>query len=308
MSAPTPPPPPPPSPAPTAQPTTAYDPPPPGYTPAGYPAPPPAGPSYGPPPPGWSPGGTSRGGPSSSRRRGWPWWAVLLLVLGIVVVLGVVAVAVVLGLAISTTRTDDGTIEPRGDVSRLEVVAEVGSVTLDASPTRDTVEGDWEIQTSFGGGGVETDVRGDTLVITLDCPEPTFGQCQVDLDLRIPADLEVDIDVSAGEVTGDGLAGDVGVTAGVGVVDLSDLTSSTVRAEAGVGDVQLAFTEAPQEVVASAEVGNVAVTVPDDGTAYAVTSTSEVGDDTVTVPTDPSADRTISVSVDVGEATVRPLP
>lgn len=290
------PPPPPPSPA-AAPPARSlpYDPPPPWVT-----APPgrPAAPAYGAPPP---PPPRGPGGP----RRGWPWWAVLLTVIGAALVLAAVAVAVVLALAASATQEDSGRIEA-GDVRRVEITAEVGSVTLDAAGSDTTVvTGEWRVRTAFGRGEVESDVADGVLRVRHECPEPSFGRCQLDLDLDLPPDTDVRVRMGAGEVLARGLSGEADVRSDAGSVRLADLTTGRVRAEVGVGDVDLGFVEPPRDVVARADVGDVEVRVPDDDTVYAVTTSSDIGDDSAQVRSDPAAARSIVATVEVGDARVR---
>ncbi|MGF1662968.1 MAG: DUF4097 family beta strand repeat-containing protein, partial [Kineosporiaceae bacterium] len=259
-----------------------------------------------PPPAGGDPGGhAGRGG--AGPRRGWPWWAVVLTVLGAAVVVAAVAVAVVLTVAAAATQEDAGRIEA-GDVREVEITAEVGSVTLDATGDRSGVSGvsgEWRVRTAFGRGEVESDVADGVLRLSHECPEPSFGRCQLDLDLALPADTVVRVRTGVGEVIARGLAGPVDARSEAGSVHLRDLTAARVRAEVGIGDVDLGFTEAPRDVVARADVGDVEVRVPDDGTVYAVTTSSDVGDDSADVPTDPAAARTLVATVEVGDARVR---
>jgi hypothetical protein len=111
--------------------------------------------------------------------------------------------------------------------------------------------------------------------------------------------------MGAGEVIARGLAGAADVRSEAGSVRLRDLTAARVRAEVGVGDVDLGFLEPPRDVVARGDVGDIEVRVPDDDTVYAVTTSSDIGDDSADVRTDPSAVRTIVATVEVGDARVR---
>jgi hypothetical protein len=228
---------------------------------------------------------------------------VILTVLGALLVLAAVTVAAVLALAATATQEASSRVEA-GDVRRVEITAEVGSVTLDAADDPPGVTGEWRVRTAFGRGEVESDVDDGVLTLRHDCPEPSFGRCRLDLDLDLPADTVVEVRTGAGQVIARGLEGPADVRAEVGSVRLTDLTAQRVRAEVGVGDVELRFLEPPRDVVAGADVGDVEVRVPSDGTVYAVTTTSDVGDDSAEVRTDPAADRTIVATVGVGDARV----
>ncbi|MGF1646783.1 MAG: DUF4097 family beta strand repeat-containing protein [Kineosporiaceae bacterium] len=266
-----------------------------------------AAPAYGPPsPPGSGappvPGGHGPG--AAGPRRRWPWWAVVLTVLGAALVLAAVVVAVVLALAATATQEERGRVEA-GDVRRVEITAEVGSITLDARDDPAGVTGDWWVRTAFGRGEVESAVADGVLTLRHECPEPSYGRCQLDLDLDLPAGTVVEVRMGAGEVTARGLEGPADVRTDAGSVRLAELRTDRVRAEVGIGDIHLGFVEPPRDVVARADVGDVEVRVPDDGTVYAVTTSSDIGDDSAQVPTDPSVARTIVATVEVGDARVR---
>ena len=76
------------------------------------------------------------------------------------------------------------------------------------------------------------------------------------------------VDTGGGDLTANGLTGNFQLATEGGNVDASGVASGVVNMDSGGGDVTLAFTQVPQNLVISAEGGNVTVILPPGGTTY----------------------------------------
>jgi hypothetical protein len=125
---------------------------------------------------------------------------------------------------------------------------------------------------------VEQTLEGGVLRLSVHCDDvPVPGaSCDVNLDLRIPRDAAVRVDVSSGAVEARDLAGDLSVRLDTGPIDGYGLLATHVEARTVSGPIDLTFADAPKDVSATAVDGPVDVSVP-QGSHYAVTATSTVG-------------------------------
>ena len=78
------------------------------------------------------------------------------------------------------------------------------------------------------------------------------------------------------------------------------MDASDVNASADSGDVSLDFAQPPTDVSVQDDSGDVTVTLPAGGPAYAVSAHSRPGNTSIEVPTDPTSRHDISISVDSG--------
>lgn len=100
---------------------------------------------------------------------------------------------------------------------------------------------------------VKVDVVSGELRVEYDCP-PGLGSCAVDMDLVLPPGLELDVDVSSGEVEIDGMgaahvvasSGSITVTDALGDLDLR-ASSGRVVVDGAAGDVVIEASSGPVE-------------------------------------------------------------
>ncbi len=304
-------------PAPPAPP--AYGPPPGGYgpPPGGY-GPPPGG--YGPPPGGYGPPPGGHGPPSGgagrvppppvpTERPRTPWWARLLAVLGVVaVVLTLVAVTSALVYA-AATRTSEVAVDETG-VRELRLTGVAGGASVTTRTAADgEVSGTARLTTSWDEADVTVERQGDVLLLEADCDQQAWPRrCDVDFDLVVDPGTDVVVDMVTGGFEADGLSGDVVVDMVTGGVMLTSVASPQVDVEVTTGGVALDFVTAPRQVQVSTVTGGIAIGLPLDGEAYAISTDVSVGDSNVSVPTDPSASRSIEASTTVGGIEVRNGP
>lgn len=115
----------------------------------------------------------------------------------------------------------------------------------------------------------------------------------------------VNADTGSGDISGSGLTGPAVIAAsGSGNVQLAGVASPGVTVSDGSGDVRLAFTRVPGHVRISAGSGNVSVVLPKGGTAYQVNATTGSGITTVQVPRSPASAHVITITDQSGDVTV----
>lgn len=231
-------------------------------------------------------------------------------------------------------------------VQQLDTTTERTSQTYPRVPERVTVEGDTAeieivgtaadevaVERKLEWARAEPDVteswQGDDLVVDLTCSGGgLFGWvsdvCRVDYRAEVPTSSALELTATTGDVSADGVTGDVDVTtttgsiraddlegdrvvaqATTGSIHATELEADRVAAEATTGSIELEFTAAPREVGAEVTTGDIVVTVPDDGDPYRVVGETQTGERAVQIATDPSSDRVIDVSTSTGDVTIR---
>lgn len=152
---------------------------------------------------------------------------------GLLVLGGAVSVA---GQLSATTATAHESY-PASDV--VELVAD-GDVTVAVGGS--TVEVDREARYAFDRPRFTADVEGDRLVVAHTCRWWIFSTCTASLDVTLPADTEVVVRTSNGQVRASGLAGDVDLQTSNGRVAVAevggDLRVRTSNGEVTVADVR----------------------------------------------------------------------
>jgi hypothetical protein len=179
----------------------------------------------------------------------------------------------------------------------------------------------------------------DSAALAYPCGLPA-GNCGLNATVSVPAGIAVAISSGGGDLTASGLSGHVslsadggdltatGITGEVslqtgggdltatrlaGVLDLGasggDITATSidspqVTADSGGGDVEIVFTQVPQDVQVSAAGGDVTIVVPAGPTTYDVTATANGGSLDDSVPQASSSPRKITVSSGGGDLTI----
>ena len=169
----------------------------------------------------------------------------------------------------------------------------------------------------------EVDAEG-TLQLSSSCPFFLSGQCGVRYDVRVPPDVQVRADSSAGDVDAEDLvsaapivlhssAGDVTVTgitapsvrldSSAGDVVARGLGAERIRAHSSAGDVQVSVLVPPLALDADSSAGDVEIVVPDE--VYRLDADSSAGDvDTQEVRIDPASRRSIRAHSSAGDVRV----
>ncbi|HMV65470.1 MAG TPA: hypothetical protein PKA64_01375 [Myxococcota bacterium] len=140
-----------------------------------------------------------------------------------------------------------------GAFARVDIFNIEGSVTVHAAASPVVqAELSWrgEVQPEF-----ETRLAGETLIVTTGCPQEARA-CHVDLDVKVPEDVDVDVVATEGDVLLDGIAGVIDVEVLDGDLTLSEIAGNT-RLSVPKGGVDM-----------SAVSGRLELTVP-EGQVYA---------------------------------------
>ncbi|HWM22821.1 MAG TPA: DUF4097 family beta strand repeat-containing protein, partial [Ilumatobacteraceae bacterium] len=90
-----------------------------------------------------------------------------------------------------------------------------------------------------------------------------------------------------------------------GRIDATGVRSTTVSADSDNGSVEIVMVSPPRELQATTDNGSVDIVLPDTPDAYAVDIGTDNGSERNDVRTDPTSSRTITLSSDNGDVTVR---
>ncbi|UDY38026.1 DUF4097 family beta strand repeat-containing protein [Dermatobacter hominis] len=210
---------------------------------------------------------------------------------------------------------------PGDGVTTLVVQADQGSVEIvGGGSERVSVEA--RVRRSLVDADVEVRRDGGRVVVEGTCPGFSPGVCAVDLVVRAPSSLAVEVEGRDGDVAvrdvrssvaistvdGDVVATGIGGSLAVDVTDGDVLASGLAdRAEVSTrnGAVGLSFATAPAAVSVDTGDGEVDVVVPDGPETYRVDATSGDGTVDTRVRTDPASGRTIVLRSGDGSLTVR---
>ena len=206
--------------------------------------------------------------------------------------------------------------------SQVSVSVDSGNLTLEPAA------GDRVVLTGVAHYGlvrpsVDVTMTAAGVAVTADCARFLVDQCNIDLTVAVPPGMAVAASTESGDITASNLddltlqadSGNLQVNGGSGLLHLSTdsgqitgvaMDASDVNASADSGDISLDFARAPADVSVQDDSGDVTVTVPSGGPAYAVTAHSDSGSTSIEVPTDPTSAHDISISVDSGNAVVDP--
>jgi hypothetical protein len=208
-------------------------------------------------------------------------------------------------------------------VRRLVVDNGAGSIRLRPSPDA-TLRIDRRETRGLTTPSYSERLANGRLVIEADCAGP-LGWCQVQLDIAVPAGVDVDASGSHGSIRADGLdaglrirssGGSITVVGSGPVLDLGSSGGSVhveaarateVKARSSGGSVRVRSAVVPGTVEARSSGGSVTVEVPDGPTAYRVDATARGGSSRTQVRTDPTSDRHITAHSSGGSVTVRYL-
>ncbi|MFE9534099.1 DUF4097 domain-containing protein [Streptomyces sp. NPDC006691] len=265
-------------------------------------------------------GDTNRAGERPRHRGAW-------IAVAIAGALGIVVPCVVYTVAGAISRTeryaspDNGRAHP---VTAVEVDAGVSAITVTSGPVGHvTVNGrlTWAMKRPV----VEQTWDGDTLKLKTRCTgfvDRYLQNCQVDLDLAVPAGVGLTVHSGSGETTVRDLTGPVDLHGGSGGIKLYglkgpvkasvgsgelravQLASPNASLEAGSGTIEADFATAPQYLKARTGSGSVDLTVP-QGARYRVTGQSGSGsrsvqDDLI----DKGSDRVIDANTGSGSVNI----
>jgi hypothetical protein len=227
----------------------------------------------------------------------------------------------IVDLVAHEVRTVSETIDAEG-LSIIDIDNSTGRVVVTGTDAEEiTIFA--RISDGLRATGNSSRVVDDRLEIRATCP--VFGSmwCSVDYRIEVPAGIDLDINADDGRVevvdvrgalTIDddngsidirGAEGPLRATTDNGSIHATGVRSETVSADSDNGSVEIVMVTSPRELAASTDNGSVDVELPDTPDAYAVDASTDNGSVRNDVRTDPASSRTITLSSDTGNVTVR---
>jgi DUF4097 and DUF4098 domain-containing protein YvlB len=128
------------------------------------------------------------------------------------------------------------------------------------------------------------------------------ADCTVNYRVEVPRGVAVSLHSGGGSVHLDGVSGGVDVGTGGGEVKAKDMAAQSLKATSGGGSIDVAWSQAPDDVDVNAKGGNVTLHVPDSG--YQVSASTTLGSKKVEVKTDSSSERRIKARTFAGDVKV----
>jgi DUF4097 and DUF4098 domain-containing protein YvlB len=265
--------------------------------------------------------------------------AALLIGAVLALLFSAIAAVQVAGWTVGAVERSNHQVIP-GPVDRLSVEAGSGDITVirELGDAR-VVTVDSTVEGSIHSPVLRAVKDGTTVRISGNCPHISFGPCNATLVIRVPADTQVEIRSGSGDVTANGLtgnvkletgSGDVNATglsgtsdlhtssgdvnvrglrgaadlrSGSGDINAEDIATPTVTADTASGDVELDFSLSPSMIDASTASGDVDIAVPGGG-VYRLEADPGSGEQHVNIRTDPAATRIIRAQTASGDVTV----
>jgi hypothetical protein len=209
-------------------------------------------------------------------------------------------------------------------VRHLTIDNDAGSIRLRPSPNG-TLVIDREETRGLTKPDYSERMDGDRLIVDADCRSGLNSWCEVQLEIAVPAGVDVEASGGGGSVWADGLdaglrlrssGGSITVVGGGPVLDLESSGGSVnveaaraqqVKARSSGGSVRVRSAVVPGNLDARSSGGSVTVEVPDGPIPYRVDASSSGGSSRTQVRTDPTSDRIITARSSGGSVTVRYL-
>jgi len=154
------------------------------------------------------------------------------------------------------------------------------------------------LQLDTGGGDLTATGLNGTLQIGTEGGNVNAGDWTSRATIRV--------DTGGGDLSVNSLTGDLQLATEGGNVDASGVASKVVSMDSGGGDVTLALTQVPQDLVISAEGGNVTVILPPGSTKYDI-STPDLAGGNSSYPSslvDPKSPHKITINSGGGDVTI----
>jgi hypothetical protein len=264
---------------------------------------------------------------------------------GAVLVTGA-TVAAVTGCGVhltSTTYHSDNSYDVRGPLGKLTVKLDSDNVRIVGT---DATKISVHERLSYSKNRKPTPdhtVDGGTLTLGYKCRGGItigFNRCSVAYTVQVPRSMSVEVHNDSGQVTLNGIGGNVDASASSGDITGTDLRGGqvTLRADSGQirltgvtgsvrasassgsirgedlrgakvianadsGQVSLRFTAVPTDVRVEASSGNIMLWLP-GGQSYAVDATADSGNRSIRVPTDLASPRKIKAIADSGNVII----
>ena len=198
-----------------------------------------------------------------------------------------------------TRRTESSLVS--SPVTGLVVLGSVGNVSITGGD-RSTVAITAHLVYRGSAPVLTRRVTGGVLDLGYRCPSNS-RHCGVSFDLTVPRGLGMTVRLQVGQIQLSGLSGMITASTGVGQIQASGMSGPRVQLTTGPGMISAEFAAPPQQIVASAGTGSVAIRVP-SGTAYRVAASTGVGTVRVAVAQAAASSHVIQASTGTGTVTV----
>ncbi|MBW8805441.1 MAG: DUF4097 family beta strand repeat protein [Catenulisporales bacterium] len=228
--------------------------------------------------------------------------------LGVVVAVGVPTAAAAIAMSVSG-RVDDQraavAITATGPISRVVVQDSESDVVVTGDPAATGAEGRAQIQWKGEHGrraALRQSVENGVLTLAKDCSSGGCGP--VNIDLRVPANVSVQVTTSDGSVEVANVTGAVDLTSSDGELRASGLGSGDASFQTTNGTVSAEFTGAPARIRAGTTNADVHITTDGKTTYYDSVQTTN-GSQSLTNPQDRFAADEIDVTTSNGNVSVK---
>jgi len=240
---------------------------------------------------------------------------------------GAAALIAVLALS-SCDSVGDLDVEPRNDSREFEFSGQ--RLTLDSESNVRIEAGDGpglDVSRKLTGmaakeGNASWELNGNTLRLTAKCTGVVLN-CGSNYTVKVPSGIAVTVVTSGADVTAAGLtneltvrtksgkiklaggSGPLRLTSGTGRITVSDSSAQDVEVRSHDAAAFLTFRKAPRRVAAHLDIGDIRLTLPKDGTRYAIEGRAQEKEKyRVDVPNDPGASHRITVESPQGRVRV----
>jgi len=189
-------------------------------------------------------------------------------------------------------------VEISEPVDAVDITLGVGDLSVETAP------GNILLEAELGGlsdSELDYDVVDRVLFVDASCDQQNL--CGGTMDLTMPARTDLTARVTTGSVDLDGLGGNLYVSSAAGTIRGTSLTAAGATLVVDVGDVDVSFARAPDELAVRVATGDVTLRVPSG--AYDLDIRVDRGSvDTRGVTDEAGAASLISVTVDAGAVTI----
>lgn len=199
-------------------------------------------------------------------------------------VVAVFLLAAVAWTALLTSGVDEThTVQPVGEVTRIEVDIDAGAITL-APADELTVTVRQQAGRFAGTPSAATQVVDGVLRVTGSCSSVGVGRCHTPVTVATPPGITVRARAAAGSIDG-------------------ELVRGRLEASTAAGSITLTVTGEVSDLMATTEAGRIDLIVPDD--VYAVDARTTLGRTRVEVDTADDSPKVIKARSEVGRITIR---
>lgn len=205
-----------------------------------------------------------------------------------------------LGLWTACAPVQGRAIEVNGEVRRVELRVDTGSVRVVGAPAGSRVRVLRKARAFPDTRKVNQEIEGGVMRIEARCGGAI--DCRVDHELRVDPSVTVVVVLDDGDVELDAVLGDLDIEVGLGKVTGAMLGGADVEVRTEGGNIDLGFVTAPTRLTANAAAGDVTLRVPAGSYRCDLAAAPP---ETAGLRCDEAAPHTIAASTAVGKLRLR---